>query len=217
MKKLFLILIAIFTISIANAQWQQCNGPYGGWVVSMAVKGDTLFAGTSSGVYMSPNNGISWVDIGLKNQFILSLALKGSYVFAGTQNSGIYLSTDFGNTWNTINNGLNLNYVSSLIVSGNNIYAAETNNSNGVFKSSNNGISWSSVTNGLPTNCGTYSMAHIDSNIFIGNCNGVYLSTNNGLSWNPVNTGITNLIIHNLAVIGNKTFCRNKFRSVFIN
>lgn len=65
----------------------QTNGPYGGYVYSLAVSGTNLFAGTyGGGVFLSTNNGTSWTEVnsGLTNTYVWSLAVSGTNLFAGT-------------------------------------------------------------------------------------------------------------------------------------
>ena len=62
------------------------------------------------------------------------------YIFAGTETDGVYRSTDNGNTWNQVNNGLTQNRIFYMTTSPNgNIFASV----NGlVYKSSDNGEDW---------------------------------------------------------------------------
>ena len=62
-------------------------------VISFAVYGTELFAGTfSGGIFLSTNNGTSWsnVDSGFTNTPVQSFAISGSYLFAGTVGSGVW-------------------------------------------------------------------------------------------------------------------------------
>ena len=71
MKKLFFIIGAVLTFN-CYAQWQQTNGPYGGYITCLAVSGSNIFAGTfDCGVFMSSNNGNNWtyVSTGLTNTY----------------------------------------------------------------------------------------------------------------------------------------------------
>ena len=86
MKKLSILIIAIFIINIANAQWLQTKGPYEGNITSLAISGSNIFAGTlGGGVFLSPNNGTSWtaVNTGLTDTYISSVAISGRNIFAG--------------------------------------------------------------------------------------------------------------------------------------
>ena len=79
---------------------------------------------------------------------VTSLAISGSNIFAGTDGDGVFLSTNSGNTWVAMNNGLSpssfgLN-VYSLAINGSNLIAGTKNG--GVFLSTNNGISWTEIS-----------------------------------------------------------------------
>lgn len=59
------------------------------------------------GVFRSTNNGNSWVSVGLTNAYLADLAISSSgEVFAAFSGSGVYHSTDGGDTWSQINSGL---------------------------------------------------------------------------------------------------------------
>jgi hypothetical protein len=61
-------------------------------VLSLAVSGTNLFAGTRLSVCLSTNNGTSWTDVssGLTNPYVISLAVSGPNIFAGTWGSGVW-------------------------------------------------------------------------------------------------------------------------------
>jgi hypothetical protein len=103
MKKLFLSLLpkspVFFPIfvgvlsSSTEAQWVQTNGPYGGFVYSLATSGTNIFAGAyGAGILLSTNNGASWtaVNNGLTNRYVYALAVSGTNLFAGTAFVGVW-------------------------------------------------------------------------------------------------------------------------------
>jgi hypothetical protein len=49
-----------------------------------------VFAGTTNGLFLSTNSGISWTDAGLTGQSVLSLAISGNYLYAGSNGYGIW-------------------------------------------------------------------------------------------------------------------------------
>ena len=85
---------------------------------AFAVVGTILVAGSDfAGIYRSTDGGIDWTknDTGLFNPFVNSLVTDGKNIFAGTGSvgqgrsgggSGVFLSTDSGLTWNTVNDGI---------------------------------------------------------------------------------------------------------------
>ncbi len=71
---------------------------------SLISTGKFVFAGTSTGIYRSPDNGDNWEPVnGLE---ATCFAFLDSNLFAGTSGSGVFLSKDEGGSWEQINNGL---------------------------------------------------------------------------------------------------------------
>jgi len=124
MKKLSFVLgmlIIGLTSNVLQAQWVQTNGPYGGMINSLAVSGTNLFAGTGGGgVFLSTNNGTSWIATGLTKGWVSALAVSGTNLFAGTE-GGVFLSTNNGTSWTSI--GLTNRDVLALTISGTNLFA----------------------------------------------------------------------------------------------
>ena len=105
-----------------SAQWVHTNGPDGGTVLSLAVSGTNLFAGTEGGVGISTNNGTSWtaVSAGLTNSSVFVFAISGTNLFAGTY-GGVFLSTNNGASWTAA--GFADTTVEAFAVSGINLFA----------------------------------------------------------------------------------------------
>jgi photosystem II stability/assembly factor-like uncharacterized protein len=106
-------------------------------------------------------------------------------VFAGTISGGVYRSTDNGNSWTAVNNGVtNFNVGAFAINSSGHIFASTFGG--GVFRSMDNGESWAAVNTGL-TNLTVDALAiNSSGHVFAGIASGgVYRTTNNGESWTP--------------------------------
>ncbi|MBI5325050.1 MAG: T9SS type A sorting domain-containing protein [Ignavibacteriae bacterium] len=152
-----------------------------------------LFAGLWNGqVCRSTNMGGSWSTIVNKTvprSMVWSFALIGSNLYHGNSLNGVYKSTDFGLTWNAVNNGLTNTNVRCLTANGTNLFAGTQGG--GVYLSTNDGANWSQVNTGLPNlnvNCLTAGGA----NVYAGtSSNGICVSTNNGTSWLVLNNGMT--------------------------
>jgi len=62
MKRSFLLQFFLMVSVFLQAQWQPTNGPSGGNISCMLVKGQYIFAGTSDhGLYFSSDNGNTWL------------------------------------------------------------------------------------------------------------------------------------------------------------
>lgn len=151
--------------------------------------------GSSSGLYKSTNSGASWSPTGfVSNVRALALdPLNPSTLYVGTEHSGIFKSTDGGNNWVSINNGLLSTFIAALAVdpvTPSTIYAG--NSDVGVHKSTDGGNSWT-YTNGPGS--GTLALSFDPSNhsiIYCARNNSVDRSTNGGGSWTYIGTGISN-------------------------
>ncbi|MBU2583896.1 MAG: T9SS type A sorting domain-containing protein, partial [Bacteroidetes bacterium] len=140
-------------------------------VLSLAVSGTNLFAGTwGGGVFLSTNNGTSWTaaSTGLTNTDVEALAVSGTNLFAGTY-GGVFLSTNNGISWTATSTGLTNTDVLSLAVSSTNLFAGTWG---GIFLSTNNGTNWTEVNTGL-TNTSVMSLASdLSGNLFAGTYGG---------------------------------------------
>jgi ligand-binding sensor domain-containing protein len=173
-------------------------------VMSLAVSGSSVFAGTDGGVFLSTNSGTGWtaVNSGLpENTGFSCLAVDGSNIFAGTVYDGAFRSTNSGTNWIAVNSGLPENTnVMSLAASGSNIFAGTPY---AIFLSTNNGTIWTKVDSTITD---VMSLVVSGNSIFAETSTGVLLSTNNGTSWTAVDSGLTDHYVQCLAVSGNNIF-----------
>ncbi len=187
--------------------------PAGVYVMSLAVSGSNVFAGTGTGVYISSNNGGLWtaVNSGLGNLYVDALTVSGTKIYAGT-NTGVYISANNGGLW--AGSGTPSGLVKSIAVKGTNIFTA---GASGVNLSVNNGANWNAVNTGITTiwvNCvkvkGGAVFAGTDGD-------GVFKTTNNGTSWTQTSVGLSNLNTPALAVSGTNVFAGAFLGGVFLS
>ncbi|MCC6690987.1 MAG: hypothetical protein IT235_05595 [Bacteroidia bacterium] len=76
--------------------------------------GKILFSGTDHGVFVSYNKGNSWKKSGLEDKYVYTMYQYKNYVIAGTVGSGIFVSSDNGETWSSQNTGLTNLTITSL-------------------------------------------------------------------------------------------------------
>lgn len=201
------VVLSAFAISSVHAQWVQANVGCGGPVSCFAASGGNLFAGTYSstdtnGVYLSTNNGASWVPVGkgLANHYINSLVITDGNLLAGTYGGGTFLSTNNGSSW--ANSGLRGWSVTCFSQLPSTLFAGT--DYGGVVSSSNNGASWSyPANNGLtiPVVC----LAVSGTDLFAGGA-GLFLSTNAAGSWKALSPNFPDSKVQSLAVIGTAIF-----------
>ena len=205
MKIILLILTTFFlcSLSVAEDFWKRTTGPDKGSVHALAAKGNLIYAATDSGVYISSNEGLSWIKTGFSNQSVSGLAIStNGYIFATTPTSwrDIYQSTDDGSTWNQCNVGLPIDSASrddghhTIVVSQkNNVIYLGT--SIGIFRSVDDGSTW--------TQSEFYGSAR---SLFVDANGGIYVrTTSDSLFYSPGDgswsfIGPSNFIIESLAI-----------------
>jgi photosystem II stability/assembly factor-like uncharacterized protein len=202
MKTLILLFIALTGfINFSIAQWVQVPNGMGNnrYVYTLAAQGNNLFAGTSStGVFLSTNNGTSWTQTSLTSPVIHALFPDGSYVFAGTAQQGVYLTTNNGTNW--VQTSLNNKTIYSFTKKNNTLFAGS--DSNGVYKSTNNGTNW---TSGGLAGRTIYALGQGGGLIFAGDSEfGMYVTTDEGTSW--IAAPVFNLAVFDFAVDSNIVF-----------
>ena len=99
--------LGVFRTTDNGLNWTSVDTGLTGWVEALTASGDSVLAGTSTGLYVSVNGG-TWTRIGAQwiNSPVLALLVIGMDVFAGTDRDGVLLSRDMGATWVGINAGL---------------------------------------------------------------------------------------------------------------
>lgn len=140
-------------------------------------------------------------------------------MYAGT-GGGVYRSTDNGQTWTAVNNGLSGNalFIRSLLAMGNNIFAGTYGG--GIYRTTDNGQNWTAVKNGL-SGGGLFvrSLVVVGNSIFAGTDfgGGVYRTTDNGQNWTAVNRGLPEdaLVINSLLAVGNNILAGTNGRGVY--
>ena len=187
MKKLILLFVIISSMTnLVNAQWNQCDGPYGGIIMTLFSSNDTLFAGTNKGLYISFDNVNYWAKI--LDYGISDICINYQGVLFISTWSGLFTSNDWGTSWTQVNTPFPYSNEIS-INSLNEIFAATDY---GLFISTDNGNTW--IQNvGLSNN--TCKSIEIDSNnnIYISVNQQIFKSLDNGNTW--INTNFpTNLI-----------------------
>jgi len=71
---------------------------------AFAIKGDSLLAGTSDGLfYVDRNN--TWTAEKQVGYQVMSIAVNNNEVYLGTWKGGVYLSLDKENSWTSVNSG----------------------------------------------------------------------------------------------------------------
>ena len=182
MNKLLVVLFLVFPISI-NAQWMMISAS---GERPLLIDEGKLFTGTQNGVVVSTDNGDTWTTRNGGTAGIqwspYCLLKSGSNLIAGAGGGGIFVSTNYGQTWNETNIKT-YNWVYNLIEKENIIFAGTSKE---ILISKDNGFNWTVLNNDLPDK-DIRAFALKDSILFAGVHSelggGLFYSTNNGQNW----------------------------------
>jgi len=151
----------IYYSSNSGLNWSLISSVFSSY--QMDKSGNNIIVGsTTSGLYLSNNNGSSWVNLttGIPAN-IADVKIVGSNYLAATS-TGIYMSTNNGASWTLTN----LTSITNCIYQvGSTLFAGTSND--GVFYSTNGGSTWVANNSGL-TNLTVYSLTSNSTYLFAG-------------------------------------------------
>jgi len=164
-------------------------------------KNGNIYAGSQEAggaIYLSTDNGDSWTNMDTSQTFgdIINVGLDDilaveNYLLVATH-SGVAKSTDMGQSWEFITNGLrSLDIIDFAYDStSNTIYVA--NQRGGIFISTDYGDSWQLKSNGLNASFSRYLSFDRSETLYAASfLNGVHRSSDYGETWELVVDGIT--------------------------
>ncbi len=122
-----------------------------------------------------------WVRTnGPEGAAISSLTNIDGIIYAGTNADGLFASTDDGNNWIPLHNGIETYEVTSIISNAGFLFASTSGY--GVYRSSDGGQTWLAPSNG--NTLGVTSMVIDDTYLFAATIgDGVQCSSDNGVTW----------------------------------
>jgi photosystem II stability/assembly factor-like uncharacterized protein len=191
------------------------------YVYGLFAMGTSTFAATNEGVYVTIDNGISWLqrDTGITNPqwaYLQTFCNNNPYIFTGGGDC-LFRSSDDGATWAEADSGLlQAGYIHSLVALGDTIIAGT---GSGVYLSTNDGDYWAPVTSGIPAgtvNCLDSVSSGKKTLIFAGTSSGVYLSTDSGRTWTDKNAGLTlDKRVNSLTMYANRLIASTNYNGIF--
>ena len=167
---------------------------------------DTLYAGTTVGVFRSSNGGRTWTERmqGMTEiNFVVTLAIdpeRPNIMFAGTT-GGVYRTKNATESWEKITTGMvpfdakmasMALGVNSIVIDPINTHVVYAGTTQGLFKSSNHGEQWSKIQQTLgDVYISGIQLDPFDTKIvYLATSQGVRKSTDGGQSWQLKNEGL---------------------------
>ena len=206
------------TWTVVNESWQNAVASIyavgvGKLLVQTSFTSADNLSDDQDALYYTENNGNTWENVTneITNTICLSMVVLGNELFTGTNATGIFSTSDQGETWSHL--GVNNAEIRTMHAVGNTLLAADP--FVGIKRSIDNGETWSYASQGL-YNISTRGFTHIDENIFAANIDGVYVSADDGQNWSLQNNGLTTLNILSLHAIEDTLFAGTQ-NGVFIS
>ncbi|HET6402939.1 MAG TPA: hypothetical protein VFH95_16265 [Candidatus Kapabacteria bacterium] len=203
----------VYRSTDSGTNWTAADSGLTGFLTVFTACNGNLFTGGSysnpSGLFRSTDQGASWKQL-LTNRDgypleVVGLAVIGTNIFATTA-SGILLSKDNGNSWDTITTGVENNDIGPLVACGTMLFATTGLSLPGgsdVIRSMDSGATWSDSRASVFE---LYAVAMIDTNIFAGTTCGVFRSTDSGATWSLNNAGLMRFAVGRLMSNGSSLF-----------
>ena len=161
-------------------------------------------------IHRSLDSGLSWEAIPLPDYNSnypvehIDFDSEGN-IYLGTIN-GIYKSTDIGENWEKVNNGISVEHVSSMFIDENDnmyIYTTYSAQTDGMYYSIDNAESWVSLP--IPDYYVVDIVVQDDIIMIIDGYNNIQLTEDLGNTWHISNEGLNDNSLYSLHLIQNNT------------
>lgn len=133
------------------------------------INGKIFAAGTEQGMYISIDNGQSWIkkndSFNTSQNRVMGIAIKDTLMYAFNYNK-LYLSDDYGNSWINISHEIDGVIIKDIMTTGEFIILGTLGN--GIYLTDNNGGRWRQINEGFPENLSVENFQKSEEYLFAG-------------------------------------------------
>jgi photosystem II stability/assembly factor-like uncharacterized protein len=134
-------------------------------------------------------------------------------LYTGTL-SGLFKSTDLGDSWNLIENGLPATFTKGLVRKGNNLFVLTYGS--GVYKLQDNSGSWVDVSVAFKPTFAEFMLVD-GNNLFAGSyVSGLFVSTDDGSTWSEFTANLQYKDMTCMFILGNSIYVGTGAEGVFV-
>lgn len=201
MKKALLLCILFMVFQSLQAQWLKTNGPPGGEFhdIEEAPNGTLYAAPLSGGLYKS-SDGIHWQYVSLNLPQVPEISIKDIavhrdgdvFIIVFLPENQLMRSSDEGNSWQVVDNGIVHPLYSITTDTAGNLYAAGPGNDLAVYFSQDAGNNWTYTELALQESVSEYQPLIILSTsggLIIGSNEELYRTNDSGVTWDSISPG----------------------------
>ncbi len=121
--------LGIYTSIDNGANWTEMNSglELSGYAVqTLTISNGTLFVGTQNvGAFKYNSSESTWECVDVGYNYIWNLAADDAgHIFAATSGGGVYASSDFGETWASVNDGISARHIYTVGIYGSDVFAS---------------------------------------------------------------------------------------------
>jgi photosystem II stability/assembly factor-like uncharacterized protein len=208
MNRSVLTIISLFVF--ANIAFAQMGSPGHGETQAIALHPTNpmiLYAGAAKGLCKTTVGGKdNWPTVGLDTYSPRAIVVgqqNPDVVYAGTHKVGVYRSSDAGQSWVEVNEGIHYRDIRAMLIHpGNDQVVYAGTDGGGVYKTVNGGASWKEINHGLIDKV-VRSMAMDPRNpdvLYAGTWHGVYKTTDGGKNWSADPKGLYDVDVRAIAL-----------------
>ena len=161
---------AVFKSTDRGRSWVRSDTgiPEGSRINAFGSLGETVFAGTDSGIFISQDEARSWwpaTGVAMSSGRIISCATLGRKVFAGTHDKGVLVSADEGESW-ALDAAFPSQKVRCLLTHQVRFYVGT--DAEGVWVSNDAGKTWAPLVQDFPADAQVFALSVVEDRVFAG-------------------------------------------------